>query len=83
MGEVGTAWAKGMQEGRGLEKRFMQTVATLKHFDANSLEGQSSGDNGLTRHTIDVNISKYLLADYYWPAFRKTISNGGAKGVMW
>jgi beta-D-xylosidase 4 len=82
MGEVGTAWTRGMQEGRGLERRFLQTVTTLKHFDANSLEGESSGDDGLTRHTIDVNISKYLLADYYWAAFRKTISNAGARGVM-
>ena len=76
MGEVGTAWARGMQEGRGMEKRFLQTVTTLKHFDANSLEGESIGDHGLTRHTIDVNISKYLLADYYWAAFRKTIDFG-------
>ena len=82
MGEVGTAWARGMQEGRGMEKRFLQTVTTLKHFDANSLEGQSAGDAGLTRHTVDVNVSKYLLRDYYWPAFRAAIKFAGAKGVM-
>ena len=49
----------------------------------NSLEGQSLGDEGLTRFTVDPNISKYLLADYYWAAFRAAISpakNGGAKG---
>ena len=81
---------------------------TLKHFDANSLEGQvrilltrlifssaasescfllhdlsqSAGDDGLTRMTVDVNVSKYLLADYYWPAFRASIRDGKAKGVM-
>ena len=32
--------------------------------------------------TVDVNVSKYLLADYYWPAFRASIRDGKAKGVM-
>lgn len=30
----------------------------------------------------EANISKYLLADYYWPAFRASIKLGKAKGVM-
>jgi hypothetical protein len=34
------------------------------------------------RHTIDVNISKYLLAEYYWPAFKAPIKHADAKGVM-
>jgi|EP01046_Picozoa_sp_COSAG06_P031429 beta-glucosidase-like glycosyl hydrolase len=79
---VGTAWTRGLQEGRGEETRFTQIAVTLKHFDANSLEGQSAGDAGLTRHTVDVNVSKYLLRDYYWPAFRAAIKDAGAKGVM-
>ena len=32
--------------------------------------------------TVDVNVSKYLLSDYYWPAFRASIRDGKAKGVM-
>ena len=32
--------------------------------------------------TVDVNVSKYLLTDYYWPAFRASIRDGKAKGVM-
>jgi len=79
---VGTAWTRGLQEGRGKETRFTQIAVTLKHFDANSLEGQSAGDDGLTRHTVDANISKYLLRDYYWPAFRAAIKDADAKGVM-
>ena len=39
-GQLGTAWTRGLQEGRGEEKRFTQVAVTLKHFDANSLEGQ-------------------------------------------
>ena len=39
-GQLGTAWTRGLQEGRGEEQRFTQVAVTLKHFDANSLEGQ-------------------------------------------
>ena len=39
-GQLGTAWTRGLQEGRGEEERFTQVAVTLKHFDANSLEGQ-------------------------------------------
>ena len=85
MGELGTAWTRGLQEGRGKETRFVQVAVTLKHFDANSVEGGSTGpmgSKGLGRHTIDVNISKYLLAEYYWPAFKAPIRHADAKGVV-
>jgi beta-glucosidase-like glycosyl hydrolase len=78
---VGTSWTRGLQEGRGEETRFTQIAVTLKHFDANSLEGRSVGDP-FTRYTVDANISKYLLTDYYWPAFRASIKDAGAKGIM-
>ena len=35
-----------------------------------------------TRHNFDANISHQLLADYYWPAFRSSIREAKAKGVM-
>jgi len=38
MGQLGTAWTEGLQKGDGTETRFIQVAATLKHFDANSLE---------------------------------------------
>jgi beta-glucosidase-like glycosyl hydrolase len=82
MGELGVAWTKGLQEGKGEEKRFVQVAVTLKHFDANSVEGGSSGDKGLNRHTVNVNLTNYLLADYYWPAFKAPIKRANAKGVM-
>jgi hypothetical protein len=42
----GTSWTRGLQEGRGEETRFVQVAVTLKHFDANSVEGGSTGAMG-------------------------------------
>eukprot|EP00729_Bicosta_minor_P018335 gene18335-2827_t len=82
MGELGAAWTTGLQKGDGKDTEYVQVAVTLKHFDANSLEGGSPNDKGLTRHTVDVNLTNYLLTDYYWPAFRKSIKDAHAKGVM-
>lgn len=79
MGQLGAAWTRGLQEGE--DKRFIKVAVTIKHFDANSLEGSSKADEGYDRHNFSANVSKYLLADYYWPAFRASIKQG-AKGVM-
>ena len=40
-----------------------QVAVTLKHFDANSLEGGAEADQGYDRHDFSATISKYLLAD--------------------
>jgi len=80
MGQLGVAWTKGLQEGE--DQRYIQVAVTIKHFDANSLEGGAAADQGYDRHNFSANISKYLLADYYWPAFRASIKLGKAKGVM-
>eukprot|EP00930_Biecheleria_cincta_P068790 TRINITY_DN56620_c0_g1_i1.p1 TRINITY_DN56620_c0_g1~~TRINITY_DN56620_c0_g1_i1.p1 ORF type:complete len:828 (-),score=123.36 TRINITY_DN56620_c0_g1_i1:71-2341(-) len=82
MGELGVAWTKGLQNGESEDKRFIQVAVTLKHFDANSLEGGGKADQGFDRHNFSARISKYLLADYYWPAFKASIKQGHAKGVM-
>ena len=89
MGELAKAWTLGLQHGDAKQAAAaaappacIQVAVTLKHFVANSLEGGSASDEGLGRHTIDVNVSKYLLADEYWPAFRAAIRGAGAKGVM-
>ena len=62
---------------------------TLKHYDANSLEGtwDKNGkydlENGtLNRHTFNAVISRYDLASTYLRAFRRSVVQGGAKGVM-
>ena len=49
-----------------------------QHYDANSLEDS----DGFSRHSVNANLSNYLLADYYWVAFRAAITKADAKGVM-
>ena len=46
------------------------------------MEGGTPGDKGWTRHTVSANVSRYALADFYWPAFRTAITEADAKGVM-
>ena len=84
MGQLAVAWTQGLQKGDGRETRFVNVAVTLKHFDANSVEGIAESDleKGFTRHTVSPNISKYLLADYYWPAFRAAVKQADAKGFM-
>ena len=64
----------------------MLVAATMKHFVANSVEGSWNPDGSwggkINRHTIDVNLTKQNLADFYWPAFRESIRHGKAKGIM-
>ena len=77
MGELGVGWTEGLQNNPA-EPRFTQVAVTLKHYDGNSLEDSA----GFTRHTADANLTNYLLADYYWVAFRAAITRADAKGVM-
>mmetsp|Transcript_19050 Transcript_19050/g.44658 ORF Transcript_19050/g.44658 Transcript_19050/m.44658 type:complete len:775 (-) Transcript_19050:48-2372(-) len=79
-GEFGAAYSLGMQNGS--DPRFYQGVTTLKHYDANSLEGCWGQDCNITRHTVDANITLYDLFSTYLPAFKKSIQEGGALGVM-
>jgi beta-D-xylosidase 4 len=53
-------------------------VVTLKHWDAYSLEDA----DGYTRHNFNAIISNFTLADTYFPAFKATVQNGSAMGVM-
>ena len=88
MGEVGKAWTLGLQNGQ--DPNHTLVSITIKHFVANSVEGlwtedgEQWGTKNATvgRHTIDANVSKYSLQDYYWPAFRTSIKQGNALGVM-
>ena len=80
-GQFGVEVTLGLQNGT-LDERYMQAVVTLKHFDANSLEGPWGKDNEITRHTVDANISMYDLFETYLPAFRDSVVDGKAAGVM-
>ena len=56
----------------------MYHAVTLKHWDAYSLENS----DGFTRYNFNAVVSNYSLADTYFPAFKKSVVDGGAKGVM-
>mmetsp|Transcript_8016 Transcript_8016/g.8854 ORF Transcript_8016/g.8854 Transcript_8016/m.8854 type:complete len:761 (+) Transcript_8016:22-2304(+) len=75
-GQYGIAYTRGLQEGE--DKRFLQGVVTLKHWDAYSLESY----NGATRHNFNAKVSQYDLANTYFPAFKDTVQQANAKGVM-
>jgi beta-D-xylosidase 4 len=88
-GTFGSEVTQGLQVGSDKlhsDPRFLQAVVTLKHFDANSLEGSWSADGSphgpLNRHTVDVNISQHDLFASYLPAFKQAVVEGDAKGVM-
>ena len=69
---LGVAFVKGMQ---GDDPRYLKVVATPKHFAVHS------GPEPL-RHQFNVNVSPHDLEDTYLPAFRATLTEGGAQSVM-
>ena len=74
-GAFGAAVTEGLQTGT-LDERFLQAVVTLKHFDANSLEGNWGPEGKITRHTVDAKISDYDLHSTYLPAFKASVVEG-------
>ncbi|KAG7389753.1 hypothetical protein PHYPSEUDO_009673 [Phytophthora pseudosyringae] len=77
-GKYGVAYTRGLQEGKGEDSRFLQAVVTLKHYVAYSYESYG----GVDRMKFDAIVSSYDFADTYLPAFRSSIVDGNAKGVM-
>ena len=68
MGELGVAWTRGLQEGdpdvpSEAANPYVLVAATLKHFDANSLEDS----DGFTRHTFDANVSAQVRSPHHLP----------------
>ncbi|KAG6609706.1 family 3 glycoside hydrolase [Phytophthora cinnamomi] len=76
--KYGVAYTKGLQEGRHEDPRYLQAVVTLKHYVAYSYENYGGGN----RMEFDAIVSPYDFADTYFPAFRSSIVDGNAKGVM-
>ena len=76
-GDCGSQYTQGLQAGGG-DPRHSQVIVTLKHWDAYSLEDS----DGFTRHNFNAVVSPYALASTYWPAFRQSVVEGKAKGVM-
>ncbi|ETI40358.1 hypothetical protein F443_14218 [Phytophthora nicotianae P1569] len=76
--KYGVAYTRGLQEGKREDPRFLQAVVTLKHYAAYSYENYG----GVNRMEFDAIVSPYDFADTYFPAFRSSIVDGNAKGVM-
>ncbi len=75
-GRYGTAYVRGLQTGD--DKRYLKLSATLKHFDAYSLENS----NGTDRYHFNAVVSAQDLQQTYFPAFKAAVEKGGAMGVM-
>lgn len=76
LGEYAKAYTKGLQEGQ--DKRYLQAVVTLKHWDAYSLEHYGQ----YTRHNFNAVVSPQMLASTYMPAFKAAVTEANAKGIM-
>eukprot|EP00912_Choanoflagellata_sp_UC4_P000531 UC4_evm3s330 len=76
-GSYGTAYTKGLQQYTG-EESIVQSVVTLKHFFAYSIENY----NGSTRKNIDVKISEYDISTTYLPGWEMLVKEGKALGIM-
>ena len=71
-GAMGVAFVKGLQ---GDHPRYLKVAACAKHFAVHS------GPEAL-RHGFDAHVSLRDLAEYYLPAFRALVVEGGVESVM-
>eukprot|EP00475_Leptophrys_vorax_P031390 TRINITY_DN47558_c0_g1_i1.p1 TRINITY_DN47558_c0_g1~~TRINITY_DN47558_c0_g1_i1.p1 ORF type:complete len:741 (-),score=242.52 TRINITY_DN47558_c0_g1_i1:86-2308(-) len=69
-------FVKGLQEGE--DPRYVKAIATLKHFDAYSLENYE----GVDRHHFDANVSAADFVQTYFPAFKSGVVDGQVKSIM-
>ncbi|KAG2782289.1 Beta-xylosidase/alpha-L-arabinofuranosidase 2 [Phytophthora cactorum] len=76
--KYGVAYTRGLQEGKREDPRFLQAVVTIKHYAAYSYENYG----GVNRMEFDAIVSPYDFTDTYFPAFRSSIVDGNAMGVM-
>eukprot|EP01060_Flectonema_neradi_P007900 TRINITY_DN1560_c0_g1_i1.p1 TRINITY_DN1560_c0_g1~~TRINITY_DN1560_c0_g1_i1.p1 ORF type:complete len:766 (+),score=190.76 TRINITY_DN1560_c0_g1_i1:49-2346(+) len=76
-GLFGSAVTEGLQTST-VDSRYLNAVSTLKHWDAYTLEDS----DGYTRHNFNAIVDNYTLADTFFPAWKETIVNGKALGVM-
>lgn len=70
-GEMSAAYTKGLADRQG---EYMQSIPTLKHFCANNTEN--------ARGTASSDIEPRTLNEYYYAAFERPITCGGAYSVM-
>lgn len=71
-GTLGSAFVRGLQ---GNDPKYLKTVSTVKHFAVHSGPEAS-------RHSFNAVVSEKDLRETYLPAFRQTITEAGATGIM-
>jgi beta-glucosidase len=71
-GTLGSAFVRGLQ---GNDPKYLKTVSTVKHFAVHS--GPEAD-----RHSFNAVVSEKDLRETYLPAFRQTIVEAGATGIM-
>ena len=70
-GEMSAAYTKGLADRHG---EYYQSIPTLKHFCANSTENE--------RGTASSDVEPRTLNEYYYAAFERPITCGGAYSIM-
>lgn len=70
-GEMSAAYTKGLANRHG---EYLQAIPTLKHFCANNTENE--------RGTASSDVDMRTLNEYYYAAFERPITCGGAYSVM-
>lgn len=69
-------YTQGLQQGE--DKRYYLGIVTLKHWAAYSLENYKQ----YHRESFNAIVNPYDMADTYFPAFKRAIVQGKAKGIM-
>src|SRR4051812_2718801 len=70
-GRMGIAFVTGLQ---GDDPKYFQVISTPKHFAVHS-------GPELSRHSVNVDVSKHDMEDTYLPAFRAAVTEGKAGSV--
>lgn len=70
-GEMSAAYTKGLADRHG---EYYQSIPTLKHFCANNTENE--------RGTASSDVAPRTLNEYYYAAFERPITCGGAYSIM-
>ena len=69
--KIAVQYIKGLQ---GDDDHYIKTIASPKHFVANNVDGD--------RHFTNSEIDDKILRDYYFPAFKSSIVEANAQGLM-
>lgn len=81
-GLFGKHYTIGLQNGS--DPRYYMAITTIKHFAANSLEGNWNSDGvwnkygKISRYTVDSKISNYDLFSSYFQGFKISIQEGNS-----